>query len=326
VDKVEESIAFLREHEPEEGYFVGFSGGKDSIVLYDLVKRSGVKAFPYYNQVGIEPPELLKFIKETYPEVKIMRPKEGFFRILRRTGFYPTMWRRWCCDTLKKGATKDIPLKMRLMGVRAEESEKRRKLGRINVYHSKKFHFTIYNAIFDWLEWEIWDYIDDRQLPYLSLYDEGFDRIGCVICPFISGKRVEVYRARWPKIYYLFEKLMREIWERNTGKRKGTEWEDETFEQFMSGWYKSDWRRLEEKREQRRKEIEALGPPKKIKTLAEVEKDHIIETLNYGRSYDWDKVKVAEELGMGFKTLYRKIEEYQLIVSGEMWYAGQEGM
>jgi DNA-binding NtrC family response regulator len=37
-------------------------------------------------------------------------------------------------------------------------------------------------------------------------------------------------------------------------------------------------------------------------------------------------VKVAEELGMGFKTLYRKIEEYQLIVSGEMWYAGQEGM
>ena len=27
-----EAIAFLRAHEPEEGYFVGFSGGKDSIV------------------------------------------------------------------------------------------------------------------------------------------------------------------------------------------------------------------------------------------------------------------------------------------------------
>lgn len=312
MDKVDESIAFLREHEPPEGYFVGFSGGKDSVVLYDLVKRSGVKAFPYYNQTGIEPPELLRFVKEKYPEVTRVRSKEGgFFNILRRTGYYPTIWRRWCCDMLKKGPTKDVPLKRRLMGVRAEESKRRADIGRINTY-SGKFNFTVYHPIFHWLEWEIWEYIDEQGIPYSSLYDEGFDRIGCVICPFITGRKVELYRARWPKFYKVFERLMLGIWNRKAEERAKTVWRDETFEQFMEGWYRSDWSRKEEARERRRKEIEALGPPKEIKPLADVERDHIIETLNYGAMFDWNRVRVAKELGIGFKTLYRKIDEYGL--------------
>jgi hypothetical protein len=33
-DKVAESINRLRQYEPPEGYFLAFSGGKDSVVLY----------------------------------------------------------------------------------------------------------------------------------------------------------------------------------------------------------------------------------------------------------------------------------------------------
>ena len=29
-DYIRESVAFLREHEPPEGFFVGFSGGKET--------------------------------------------------------------------------------------------------------------------------------------------------------------------------------------------------------------------------------------------------------------------------------------------------------
>jgi len=39
VDRVATAIDRLREFEPPEGYFVAFSGGKDSIVALDLVRR-----------------------------------------------------------------------------------------------------------------------------------------------------------------------------------------------------------------------------------------------------------------------------------------------
>jgi 3'-phosphoadenosine 5'-phosphosulfate sulfotransferase (PAPS reductase)/FAD synthetase len=32
----EQAIARLRKHEPEDGYYLAFSGGKDSMVIYDL--------------------------------------------------------------------------------------------------------------------------------------------------------------------------------------------------------------------------------------------------------------------------------------------------
>lgn len=52
----EASIKFIQKNEPECGYFVAFSGGKDSIVVENLVKRSGVKYKVYYNATGIDPP------------------------------------------------------------------------------------------------------------------------------------------------------------------------------------------------------------------------------------------------------------------------------
>ena len=56
--KDEISIQRLKDFEPKEGYYVAFSGGKDSVVLLDIVKRSGVKFDAHYNITGIDPPEL----------------------------------------------------------------------------------------------------------------------------------------------------------------------------------------------------------------------------------------------------------------------------
>ena len=41
-EKVEQVFSLLHEYEPNEGYYPAFSGGKDSIVSYDLLKRAGV--------------------------------------------------------------------------------------------------------------------------------------------------------------------------------------------------------------------------------------------------------------------------------------------
>jgi len=64
--KEERAIEFIRQHEPPDGYFLGFSGGKDSVVLYDLTVKAGVKFQAYYSATGIDPPELVKFIRDNY--------------------------------------------------------------------------------------------------------------------------------------------------------------------------------------------------------------------------------------------------------------------
>ena len=121
--KTEIALDFIREYEPPEGYFVGFSGGKDSIVVLDLVQRAGVKHQAYYSATGIDPPELVKFINEHYPYVIQKRPlykgHRSFYGMIGEK-FPPTLFARWCCDLLKKDPTKDIPLPHRLMGLRAE--------------------------------------------------------------------------------------------------------------------------------------------------------------------------------------------------------------
>jgi len=236
--KEQKAIEFIQEHEPPEGYFGGFSGGKDSVVLKNITVKSNVKCEWYYSSTGLDAPELSKFIKRYHPDVTWLKPKESFFKIIVKNGF-PTIFRRWCCDVLKKNPSSYIKLNHRLMGIRAEESLRRAKRGQIN-YHKK---YWLYKPLFYWLEWEIWEHIDSNNLAYCSLYDEGFTRLGCVVCPFLSGyknqRKFREYKARWPKIYAAFERAMADLyydtpeWWRQMKKRHVI-----LFDEFLDAWYK----------------------------------------------------------------------------------------
>jgi phosphoadenosine phosphosulfate reductase len=95
-EMIRESVAFLKENEPPEGYGVAFSGGKDSIVMYEIVKRSGVKfQTPHYSATGIDPPEVIQFMRKYYPEIKFVHPKEGFYKLIHKKG-PPKVMYRWC--------------------------------------------------------------------------------------------------------------------------------------------------------------------------------------------------------------------------------------
>ena len=51
------------------GYYLAFSGGKDSQALYHIAELAGVKFDAHMNFTSVDPPEVIRFVKKQYPEV-----------------------------------------------------------------------------------------------------------------------------------------------------------------------------------------------------------------------------------------------------------------
>lgn len=100
-DKVTTAIKRLKTFEPPEGYYVAFSGGKDSQVIYHLCKEAKVKFDAHYNITGIDPPELVYFIRENYPDVQRHQHEKSMFQLMEEKGI-PTRIKRFCCAELKE--------------------------------------------------------------------------------------------------------------------------------------------------------------------------------------------------------------------------------
>jgi phosphoadenosine phosphosulfate reductase len=230
---VDEATEYLIEHEPVEGYSVGFSGGKDSIVTLELCRMAGVKHEAWYSFPGIDPPELLKFIKAHYPDVRWAFPKRSYWSLLQ-TYSPPFRNARWCCSLSKEAKIPDAQSSHWVLGLRAEESPARAKRPRTN-FHEKRKVFQ-YKPIFWWTAWHVWGFIKAARLPYPSLYEEGFERIGCMICPFWlhnnqgSRDKLKLHKERWPAFFRTFEKAVKRWHDRRERK--------ESFEQYIEAYYR----------------------------------------------------------------------------------------
>lgn len=136
-EKVKASIERLKAFEPKngEGYYLAFSGGKDSVVCKALMDMAGVKYDATYRVTSVDPPELVRFIKEKHPDVKREAPRYTSRRGPEWEGKQITMWNlvpwkmmpptrliRYCCDFLKESGGDG---RMVVTGVRWAESRNR---------------------------------------------------------------------------------------------------------------------------------------------------------------------------------------------------------
>ena len=130
-DKVQEAIGRLRSFEPPEGYYLAFSGGKDSQTIYHLAKMAGVKFDAHYSVTSVDPPELVRFIKTHYPDVSFDYPrgKDGkvltMWNLIPKRKVPPTRFQRYCCAELKESSGKG---RVTVTGVRWAESNRRKAL------------------------------------------------------------------------------------------------------------------------------------------------------------------------------------------------------
>ena len=127
--KLDIAIQRLKSFEPPEGYFLAFSGGKDSQCIYHLAKMAGVKFEAHYHVTSVDPPELIYFIREHYPDVifDIPHDKDGkrisMWSLIRDAKTPPTRVMRYCCSWLKETNGDG---RMTITGVRWAESARRK--------------------------------------------------------------------------------------------------------------------------------------------------------------------------------------------------------
>ena len=248
-DKINASIALIRKAEklslvmkPNEGFIVGFSGGKDSQVVLELVKMAGVKYRAVYNVTTNDQADNVRFIKQHYPDVEFSIPEKSYFQLIAQKGV-PTMFNRWCCAQFKESTGVGYVV---LTGVRKEESRKRAAYEEVSKWSRSKDKkesveldkmeanefrcvggkdkFMVY-PILEWTEKDVWDFIALRGLPINPCY-KTHKRVGCVFCPFARQKEVRDYCKTHPQLKAAFIHAIERYIERGGDRQKLTSAED----------------------------------------------------------------------------------------------------
>jgi len=214
-NKEETAIGLIQAFAPQVGKIrVADSGGKDSRVSEHLTMRSGVPYEAIYCVSPIDPPELRTFLKEECPGTKWEYHARGWWRMVAKRGL-PRRKGKWCCEYIKEGAGEKGDTV--ITGVRAWEGGKGNKRSKQGCFSDFKGKHMV-RPIFTWTDKEVWEYIRKYNLPYCKLYDEGFDRIGCIGCPAAAHKKRIFELSAYPKIAMAWRNACDRIVERRLAK------------------------------------------------------------------------------------------------------------
>ena len=190
----------------------------------------------YHPDVSIDVPHYPDYEKDE----KLRGKPITMWNLIPKKRMPPTRLARYCCQYLKEDSGDG---RMVVTGVRWEESSNRRlnqgvvtvmspqkatkdellergfqdtKRGgvilvndndesRRTLEHCYKRSKVTLNPIIEWSNSDVWSFIREYDIPYCSLYDEGWTRLGCIGCPMASRNERERAFARWPtyKVMYL---------------------------------------------------------------------------------------------------------------------------
>ncbi len=182
---------------------VTYSGGKDSDVILELTRMSGIHYRAIYKNTTIDPPGTIRHV--LMGGVEIVRPSRTFFQWMAATGF-PNRFQRSCCSVLKEYKV----LGRVILGIRKSESTKRdsryQEPTECRVYGTgrKKQRAEAFYPILDWTDEDVVAFVEERGIKLHPLYyreDGSIDptrRLGCMCCPLAYYKKRIDYFKRYP--------------------------------------------------------------------------------------------------------------------------------
>lgn len=248
-----------------------YSGGKDSDVMLELFKRSGVPYEVHNSHTTADAPPTVHHIRQTFRELELQGIKCDIDYHIQPDGSRITMWNliprklmpptrmvRYCCGVLKETGCSN---RMIATGVRWDESSSRKsretyevigatKKDAVNVSDEKMLLTdnddtrklfercemkakTVVNPIIDWKDRDIWDFYWNECKSHNPLYHMGFYRVGCIGCP-MAGKHRYMEFAMFPRIKQAYIHAFERMLEER--KRRGKECVWESGEDVFLWW------------------------------------------------------------------------------------------
>lgn len=254
--------AEMSQHHYQKPLICTYSGGKDSDVMLELFKRSGITFEVHNSHTTADAPQTVYHIREVFRKLELEGIMCGIDYHLQADGTRSTMWNliprklmpptrlaRYCCSELKEGGTKK---RMIATGVRWAESQSRKSRQPFEtVGHTKKDAVRvsdekmllsdnderrllfercelkakiIVNPIIDWTDRDIWEFIVQEHLNVNELYQCGYERVGCIGCPMAGKHSREKEFADFPVYKNAYIKAFERMLEMRTRRGLKTSW------------------------------------------------------------------------------------------------------
>lgn len=239
-----------------------YSGGKDSDVMLELFKRSGVPFEVLNSHTTVDAPPTVYHIRKRFRQLEeqgikatIKYPPLTMWQLIPKKLLPPTRVARYCCAVFKEGNT---PNRFVATGVRWAESKKRQGRQEIepsNYKLAKKMRTLdenaqerlivercemrasmIVNPILDWEDRDIWEFYNTECGERNPLYDMGYYRVGCIGCPMAVKSREKEF-ADFPTYRRAYIRAFDKMLDAIHAKGKTTIWK--TGEDVFRWWMES---------------------------------------------------------------------------------------
>lgn len=240
--KIDFAIKLLRSIPQDGPIELSYSGGKDSDVILELAKMSGIKFEAIYKNTTIDPPGTVQHCRDM--GVRIVQPKISFLKLVEKKGF-PSRFTRFCCEVLKEYKIHDRAIQ----GIRREESTKRAKIYKEPEFcrtYPKGDKVRIYLPILEWTLDDVAKFIKDRKIKLAPCYydDDGeidfTRRLGCIGCPLASAKkRIEEY-IKYPKMLKAQIKAIERFYELHPDTVGAKMWGGDAYKKMMADLFFPD--------------------------------------------------------------------------------------